>query len=85
MDIKKLKKLIKEMHYKVNPSTSGKSHLAGKALQIRNNVRAKLSNQRMSKRYTAEEEKPLGKTDTGKAGETIDTTPVKKELTGQLR
>ena len=33
---------------------------------------------------TSEEEKRLGKTDTGEPGETIDTEPKKKELTGQL-
>ena len=30
-------------------------------------------------------EKPLGKTDTNQSGETIDTTPEKKELKGQLK
>jgi hypothetical protein len=35
--------------------------------------------------YVSEDEVNLGKTSTGKSGEKIDTAPVKKELTGQLK
>lgn len=46
----------------------------------------KTGNQKRTKgSYVSEDEVNLGKTSTGKSGEKVETSPVKKELTGQLK